>query len=356
MSHLPASDESADRQTPTRRKRWAFRVAACGVPTLVGAVAVVGLLISQGRLVLDPETGWPRFETPPIYLEEPGYEITGHRYLYDPLLGWRNIPGWEATTFDRRLRINSLGLRDREHPYQKPPGVRRILVLGDSYAWGYGVSDEEIFTEVLEQRLAGEPGNWEVLNSGVSGWGTDQEYLYLVHEGFRYDPDLVVVAFYLLNDPLNNINSMQYGLHKPFFEDESLTLANTPVPRPGSGTRARRSPVDPVTLTAAILRAMQQRCRQHGCPLLIVKFGEFLAESEQESAMYAQIGQGLEGRLPPDAHFLDWDRMLSDRSIPVSDVLSGNNDGHWNAWGHQFTAEVLHQFLDEQGLLDVEDE
>ena len=78
-----------------------------------------------------------------IYLQEPGHEKTGHRYLYDPELGWRNIPGWRATTYDRPLVINSKGLRDREYPYEKSDGTRRILVLGDSYAWGYGVRGKE---------------------------------------------------------------------------------------------------------------------------------------------------------------------------------------------------------------------
>ena len=105
-----------------------------------------------------------------MYLYEEGYQVTGHRYLYDPLLGWRNIPRWEATTFGRQLTINSKGLRDREYPFDKPGGTKRILVLGDSYVWGYGVADDEIFTVYLEERLAGSSPPWEVLNSGVSGW------------------------------------------------------------------------------------------------------------------------------------------------------------------------------------------
>lgn len=358
MLNMPEHPAAPDRERPatrSRRKTWLFRLIACGVPTSAGIAAVVALLIAQHRLVIDPATGGPRFESP-IYLEEPGHEITGHRYLYDPQLGWKNIPGWESVTHNRRLKINSLGLRDREHPYDKPAGVRRILVLGDSYAWGYGVSNEETFSEVLEQRFVEEHANWEVLNSGVSGWGTDQEYLYLLHEGFRYGPDLVVVAFYLINDPLNNVNSAQYGLHKPYFVDASLTLGNVPVPRPGSGARMQHSRADPVTLTAAILQAMQSRCREHGCHLVILKFGEFLARDEEEAALYREIAEALESRLPADADYLDWDAEFSKRSIPVSDVLSGNDDGHWNAYGHQITAEVLYQFLKDRGLLEIEEE
>ena len=85
---------------------------------------------------------WQRHRS--IYIQEPGHERTGHRYLYDPRLGWRNIPGWEATTNGKKLTINSRGLRDREYALAKPAGVRRVLVLGDSYTWGYGVANDEI--------------------------------------------------------------------------------------------------------------------------------------------------------------------------------------------------------------------
>ena len=340
-----------DRDRPPRRRALLFRAIACGVPTTLGIVAVLWLLVHQGRLVVDPESGLPRLVTPPIYVEEPGHETTGHRYLYDPLLGWKNIPGWESSTHNRVLRINSLGLRDREHPYEKPAGQRRILLLGDSYAWGYGVSNEDTFGEILEQRLVRDLAGWEVLNSGVSGWGTDQQYLFLIEEGFKYDPDLVVVAFNLNNDPLNNIHSIQYGLHKPFFLDESLTLGNSPVPRPGSGDGLRRSFADPVALTGSIFQAMQERCLEHGCPLVIVKFGEFLAEGEQESAFYHEIAQALASQLPAATFYLDWDRKFQERSIPRDDILTGNDDGHWNPYGHQITAEMLFQFLMESGLI-----
>ena len=225
----------ADAQPLRTRRIWLFRGIACGVPLCAGAVIIVWILVAQERLVFDAQTGSPTLRERPIYLEEPGHEVTGHRYLYDPRLGWRNIPTWQATSLGRRLTINSQGLRDREYALQKLPGTGRILVLGDSYTWGYGVEDHEIFTEVLEQRLIGEDPPWEVINTGVSGWGTDQQWLFLKHEGWAYSPDVVVLAFFLMNDPVNNIHSSQYGLHKPVFLNLDLDLGNTPVPKPFSG-------------------------------------------------------------------------------------------------------------------------
>ena len=68
----------------------------------------------------------------PTYVQEEGHELTGHRYLFDETYGWQNIPNWKATTIGKPLSINSQGLRDREFDYAKPPGRKRILVLGDS--------------------------------------------------------------------------------------------------------------------------------------------------------------------------------------------------------------------------------
>ena len=133
------------------------------------------LMVRQEWLIRDEETGGWRFQRPPLYIQEPGHEHTGHKYLYDSQLGWRNIPGWSATTNGQPLTINSKGLRDREYAYERAADVGRILVLGDSYAWGYGVADDEVFTEVLEAKLAADERRWEVINTGVSGWGTDQE-------------------------------------------------------------------------------------------------------------------------------------------------------------------------------------
>lgn len=92
---------------------------------------------------------------------------------YDPVMGWVNKPlKNEGVHFEYapnrffHVTHNSLGLRGRQASYQKPPGTRRILFVGDSYFWGYGVSDAEVLTAVLQRAL---PLSYEVLNGGTSG-------------------------------------------------------------------------------------------------------------------------------------------------------------------------------------------
>jgi lysophospholipase L1-like esterase len=156
-------------------------------------------------------------------------------FEYDSLLGWKNKPNAEGIFVmpDSRtfVKINSKGLRDKEYSYEKPDGIKRIVVLGDSFTWGYGVEDKDRFTEILEDSLL---NNYEVINMGVSGYGTDQELLTLETEGVKYNPDLVIVAFHPVTDLEDNANAIQYSYPKPLFvmsKNGNLSLTNTPVPK-----------------------------------------------------------------------------------------------------------------------------
>jgi lysophospholipase L1-like esterase len=151
-----------------------------------------------------------------------------------PYLGWFHIPGvgglWysEYGEYRAEVRINARGLRDREIGYDNPSGMYRILVLGDSFAEGAQVSLAETFPKQLETRLASAGRSVEVINGGVSGWGTDQEAIFYAIEGFRYQPDLVLLCVYTANDVLNNSARLEVArmgsVQKPFFRLEAGEL------------------------------------------------------------------------------------------------------------------------------------
>ncbi len=102
--------------------------------------------------------------------------------------GEHKIKGKFTSTF----RTNSRGLRDKEYTLNKPEGIKRIVVIGDSFTWGLGVNDDEIYTERLESMLP----NTEVINLGVVGYNTVQETIYFQREGIKYDPDILIIQFY----------------------------------------------------------------------------------------------------------------------------------------------------------------
>ncbi len=98
------------------------------------------------------------------------------------------------------IKINSKGIRDYERPYEKK-GKFRILGLGDSFTFGHGVEFKEIFLTLLEDKLQKAKGDKvEVIKAGIPGIGP-QEYLsVLKNYGVKYDPDVVLVNFFVGND------------------------------------------------------------------------------------------------------------------------------------------------------------
>jgi hypothetical protein len=143
---------------------------------------------------------------------------------FDHDLGWvpRENMTWGKT--GDLVHHNEFGLRgDDDVQLKKTPGRKRVLVLGDSYVWGVGVSQEELFTN---PEVYGT--NDELINCGVSGYGTDQEYLYYLLKCQEFDVDQVALAFTLYNDVENNLNPKQYGYLKPYFtlNGDQLILHN----------------------------------------------------------------------------------------------------------------------------------
>ncbi len=122
--------------------------------------------------------------------------------VVDPYLPWKPQPlsVSEGTTpeFTFSYRHNSVGFRDREHSPRKPAGVIRILVLGDSFTYGVGVSAEATYVTELGRLLNAEFGGRpvvEMINAGIPRYWPEAERLLLEHYGLAYEPDLVLVAF-----------------------------------------------------------------------------------------------------------------------------------------------------------------
>lgn len=126
----------------------------------------------------------------------------------DDQLGHRLRPGAEAIVrgpeFAVRYRTNTRGLRDEvEHAPSNPEGTTRILVLGDSFAYGSGNDYEQIWPVLLERRLLTDGHPVEIVKAGVPGYDTRSEALYLERIFAGYQPDIVLLTF-LPNDLFTN--------------------------------------------------------------------------------------------------------------------------------------------------------
>ena len=153
-------------------------------------------------------------------------------YQPDQALGYSLRPGAEGT-YRREgtayVRVNSDGLRDGEHAKAKPAGTLRIAVVGDSYAEAFQVEQGAAFWSVSERRLRDCPTlagrDVEVLNFGVSGYGTAQELLTLRGKVWDYAPDVVLLAVTTDNDVFDNSRALKRVDEIPYFVPRGDRLA-----------------------------------------------------------------------------------------------------------------------------------
>lgn len=145
----------------------------------------------------------------------------------DPVFGWALEPGakyqYHMPEDTVTVSYNSQGWHDVEHEINKPEGVFRILILGDSFMEAYSVEMEEGFHRQLERLARATGENVEVINLAVGGYGTLQEYLVYHHIGRLYDPDLVLLGFFDRNDM--NDNSQELSL---MLKPEGITTIARP--------------------------------------------------------------------------------------------------------------------------------
>ena len=118
-----------------------------------------------------------------------------------PEIGHEHIPNSSVHLMGVDVTINGKGLRDDDFDYEKQDGVYRILMLGDSLTFGWGVPVGETTSERLERLLNVNAADrrYQVVNTGIGNTNTEMQLAYLTNEGYKYSPDLVVLN-YFIND------------------------------------------------------------------------------------------------------------------------------------------------------------
>jgi len=173
-------------------------------------------------------------------------------YQFDPHLGHTNIPNldfthiWAGHEGVARIRTGPMGFRDSDVSTVKKPNEFRILLLGDSYTFGYGVDGGSTFAKILERNLNSmldTSKRFLVINAGVTGYGTAQEMLQYEIVGSKLNPDLVLLGFFVGNDVQDNLCLLLKTLtpHRraPCFvvEEHGLALKSVPLQTTNDGSK-----------------------------------------------------------------------------------------------------------------------
>jgi lysophospholipase L1-like esterase len=114
----------------------------------------------------------------------------------------RHRPNSEAFLMGVDVKINSLGLRDREITVKKPPDTCRVVVLGDSTTLGWGVPYDQLYCKIVEKELNAHPPSprwrhYEVVNTGIGNYNTAQELASFKERWLALNPDLVWIGWYI---------------------------------------------------------------------------------------------------------------------------------------------------------------
>jgi len=321
------------------RRRIGFALAAAL------ACTVAGLLLAEGAALL-----YVSFVAERGRLFEP-----------DPDLGWALIPDLDR---DRRtgsgerwnVRTNGRGFRSLDEDL-RPEAARRVLILGDSFAFGEGVRLEDRF----DSRLAELHPDWSIVNQGVMGYGPDQQLIAARSDIAKLrEGDLLLIVSYV-NDFFDLLRRDHSGRAKPWFELQDGELVAHP-PRIGLIERIR----DRSYLLARAFRALEDpspkltlgdaRTSGHLYRRLI-QSETTDAVARGVSVLIAYHGRSFDDTWHPTVK-LAVDQALrrscSTQGISCVDLdsdLMGSSDrpfqpdGHWNARGNAIVAERLARVL-----------
>jgi hypothetical protein len=296
---------------------------------------------------------FPRFAPqPPSYVGDLPDQPSEH-LAADPVLGWRMRPNtdWRADTdeYQVRYRSNTEGFRDERLPgsSQKP---HKIALVGDSLAFGFGVSFQQTFGAVLESKLA----DTAVYNFALPAFGLDQMWRSVAEVALPTRPDLVIVGF-IADDFTRSLTAFRkdVGFNKPTFAiHDGALVRQTAEDRPPAWIRfleahsrlwtggrealhllGVRFGVGPWwEPNRAILDAIRADCRAARAPVLFVFLP--MAKPYRFPAVSDYMKE-------TGADFLD----LGSRAERPPGLLHYRVDGHPNPAGHRFVAEALFSWI-----------
>ena len=277
---------------------------------------------------------------------EPGRALL---FRHDAELGWAPIPNAAATfTGTRTVGVsnNSLGLRDLEVGGARKPTV---LFLGDSFVWGYDVEANERFTDLLRAELPAA----RIVNAGIPGYGTDQEYLMLARIWDAVRPDVVVLMFCTGNDRADNSANMRNGgYYKPYLAraaDGAWHFAGQPVPR----SRHVYFRENPLARHLWLARAGVTGYVQLAHPEIEVPDPTERLVDMMREMVESRRAKLLVGLQYHEARLEEFLRARGISSTAFDGAPTYSSDGfHWTPEGHAVVAQRLKRLLAAAGVAD----
>lgn len=158
------------------------------------------------------------------HLERGSFSDNRCHFMLNPsarLTYWGN----QTLIWPTKVNINKAGFRDYEYLVDKPEGVFRIAVLGDSLIFGLGVNLEDTFPKVLERMLNKEGKRFEVLNGGLPDSAPYFQNLFFKHTLAKYDPDMIILFYSSHDYNCFNVNTAYEMSSGSYLKDNAKRLS-----------------------------------------------------------------------------------------------------------------------------------
>jgi lysophospholipase L1-like esterase len=271
----------------------------------------------------------------------------------NPRIGHVHRPGREGRLMNVAVRINADALRDDELPRERGE-ARRLVFLGDSLTFGWGVEKPQTFESLLERRLSEEVTPTEIVNFGTGNYNTTQQVQRFLETGLAYAPDAVVV-FYFINDAEPVPRRSRWGwlgssrlMTLYWSRIEALTARLSPA----SGFRQYYAGLyadDQAGWreTRGSLLELSEVCAERGIRLQVAILPDFHQLADYPFAReHATIRAFLAAH---DIPVLDLAPRFADQKDPTS-LWVAPDDAHPNARGHALIAQYSFDTL--RGIVD----
>ena len=268
-------------------------------------------------------------------------------YRYGGFLVYRGKPNLHlANTVLGPTRTNSYGFFDYEHTLQKPPGVRRIAIFGDSITRGLWLQRKDRYSTLLQEKLNSQDGgNFEVLNFAVTGYRLTQTFDSAVEDAPTFHPDVYVITLTELT-----IGS-SWADHIKQLVDQGEDLKYDPIRevvkesglRKGDSVEQAQAKLAPyrIALTRELLRRLNKRAQQQSAKMIIALVPA--AEGIDDSEYYArEVDDCVQGLNIPVVDLMD-----TFNGIDPERVRRNWYDSHPDALGDSMIADNLYRKLRE---------
>jgi lysophospholipase L1-like esterase len=264
-----------------------------------------------------------------------------------------------SKTFSISYRFNALGGRGREYAIPPPDSTVRLLVLGDSYTLGIGVREEDTFASQLERLLnerakrSGSPQHYEVINAGVSGYGTRDERQFYQNSASKYKPDLVLLVM-IWNDDQNYLDDSERAFVPWSGKPESLFYAWAEIRQ-----YRHRQAAPNFSGSLYELLQLEKEVRQQGARLAVVFFNNVAPThstaprfvQERWSRLVSAVARGVK-QAKANIPMLDIRKALFPKYSEEDLAVHATSDGHPNEIAHAIAAREIMSFLMRKNLLE----